>query len=609
MRKAFRGTSLAGAVCVISIALVAALTIASSASLNAGMLQQTENAQIASLLADSAIQQGVAELMKAPTWGSNAATDRVSYAGPVERSSVLLTFDKTAGVPYSTNNQQGASPQGWIDSHLLSNRTVPGERVHLVAVGQCRNVTRTREAVIYVPNFTVSLASTGKVHLNNSIVGSLKSVEDLARVDTQPEVVGPGDLATNSDLSDSVILEVGSRVTGNLQSRGDVSLQSGSTVEGEVRRFFSDTELPHFNFDDYDPARPPAPGEPPALNYQLMSTGFQSGQTLVGSVRCPGSAVINGDLRLDNCLLFVTGDLTVKGALLGAGAVIVKGSTRVEGGTTLTSDDTVALLGRGDVNLIGSTTDPNSYQFQGLVYTRGNFTARNFTVVGGFIADGTVPGTGNVDLHGSRAFQTAVKTKVNLFVPVQLSLQMASANPPGYTSLPIPADSSEIGFGKNPVAPPYQPWPDGTIPVPTASFDQYDTPYEAATFDNPTGDWEWWNPGALVIQVEKVGGVDQFVYYLVYKEGGVQYNQRCLDREAAVKAICDKAQVKCAAYYDGSTVQKTRAYHENFYRSELAAWEAKNRLSGSTTPVNFSFDPNRFLKENDKIRISAVTEY
>lgn len=643
--------------CVIAICLVAALTMGTSASLNVGVLLRTENTQVASLLADSAIQEGIARLMKTPTWGS-APTDGIAYAGPVTDSSVNLTFNPSAGVPYSVNNQTGSAGQGWVGSKLLFNRTVPSKRVHLVAVGRCRNAVRTREAIVYVPDYTVSLGSTGKVHLSNSLVGSLKSVDDLAQVDTNPELLGPGDLATNSNLADSVTLEVNSRVTGNLQSRGDVSLQTGSTVGGEVRKFYSDTELPHFDFDQYDPARtdPDDPQYGAPLAYQTLQPGLHGSQNLTGVVRCPGTVTINGDLNLDNCLLYVTNGLNVVGGIRGTGAVIVKGNTKVEGGASVTSTDNVSLLSRGDVQLLG--TQANPYYFQGLVYTKGNFTANYFTVVGGFVADGTdasgnpVPGNGNVDLHGSRFFHAGMATHSDFYVPYQQTLQLASLiNDPRDQAVPV-NDGNKFFYGLTPVAPGL----DADDPT------HYDTPVKAGQY--PNGEWKWWNPALL--EISRSG--TEFVYKLTYTKDG----QRLVNgvavppgqpdpppvSKAQVINLLDAvhsgiegyhdgldahgdpydpepAQVRLTNFYDadGNVVgqgadpgflglnvgdpnplvglrKETGAYLRKAYELKLDMWAKKNLIpSSGGSQVNFSFDPNRFLKQNDKIRLSAVIEY
>ena len=222
MSKRRLGGSLVGAICLIAISLLAVLTVGTSASMNVQMLLRSENAQVASLLADSAIQQALAELMKDPTWGNTAST-KIQYVGPAEHSDVQLTFDKTLGVPFCSKNDSDNPLAAWPGSKLLRDGKVPGKRVHLVAVAYCRNVQRVREAVVYVPNFTTSLGATNKV--------------------------------------------------------------------------------------------------------------------------------LNGDLALDNCLLYVDGTLKVTGSVKGSGAVVVTGAATVEGGSGLTSADSVALLVRGDLSL------------------------------------------------------------------------------------------------------------------------------------------------------------------------------------------------------------------------------------------------------------------
>lgn len=654
MRKR-RGTSLAGAVAVITICLLAVLTVATAASFNSQMLVRSENVGIASNLADSALQIAIAELSRSPDWGSNAATDKIQFDGPVERSSVRVTFDRTLGVPWSTNNQTGANTNnGWTDSKLLSNHKVPEQRVHLVAVAQCRGVQRIREAVIAVPNYTVAIGSTGRVTLRNSLVGSIPSPADLAGLSSDPTLLGPGDLVTSFNDPQAVVLERNSRVAGNVQSGGGVQVTSGSTVGGEVRPLFGQPALPRFEFDDYDPERSEA------LNYDTLAVGTTTPSTgtltLSGLQRCEGSARINGDLYLDNCLLFVTNNLTVTGGVRGSGAVIVKGSTLIQGGSNLTSDDSVALLSRGDLSLIGDR--PDTYAFQGIVYTQGNFTTRNFTVIGGFMADGQSPGTGQVTMEDSRAYFTPISTRIDYSAPVQVVLQVASTNPAGSQDFAIPSDHSQIySYGNSPVQ------GQGGV-LPPVPVDSIDEPYDAAHFNNPPGGWDWWNPALVQITREHVNGVEQPVYYLQYTEAGVFHNTRYTTRAEAVEAITQLSATKCPAYNDGvdghgdpypalgpydptafrppppdgnmSTVNNlgpeftglrldTPEFHRAWYNAyfsrfssgtnpvtgeALPPWEQRNQFTTANgQTANFSFDPNRFLNQSDKVRISAWTEY
>lgn len=645
---------MAGVLIIVSVALMAALTIGTSASFNVGLLQHSENARTASLLADSAIQQAIAELMRDPLWGSNAATDRIAYSGPVEDSQVTLTFEPSGSQPYSTNNASDGPVDGWPRARLLTSGRVPAERVHLVAVARCRNLTRTREAVIHVPSYTVSLASTGKVTLNGSLVGSLKQPNDLDNLSSDPELLGPGDLATNSDDALSVTLSSGSRVTGNVQSRGNVTVESGSTVGGEVRPQYSAADIPIIDIDEYDPARrdPDHPDPQSPLIVRNFSPGMHGHETVTGLSRCSGSTSVNGDLTLDNCLFFVDGNLTVTGAIRGQGAVIVKGNTRVEGGATVASNDNIALLSRGDVTLDGSASV--AYTFQGMIYTQGNFTARHFTVVGAFIAASDTPGNGNVDLHGTRIFHTPVATQVDIYLPFQQTLQFASViNDPTLEDIPI-AGGNAFSYGRSPIQ------ATGSVP-PGRPVSEYETPALGAVFNNPAGSWDWWNPAALEIRRES----DGFVYELRFTEGGAQAVHTFGTRAEAVNFIVAYHQTHCPGYHDGKDAdgndypeegdtvapstqpgfppgtpdpgfleiwdpvlnnyrplrvgdpnplaglrKDTTPYVRKAWELKLPQWERKNKItSQSATEANFSFDPNRFLKLHDKVRLSTTVEY
>lgn len=627
-----RGSSLAGAVCVIAVALLAVLTVGTASSVNVQMLLRSENAQTASLLADSAIQQALAELMKDPTWGATQAT-QIQYAGPVEQSDVQLTFNKTLGVPYSTRNDDDNFLPAWPGSKLLRDSKVPGKRVHLVAVAHCRNVTRTREAVVYIPNFTLSLGATGKVHLIDSFVGCLDSLDgvDLAAIEADPSKLKPGDLGTNCTEAQAAVLEQGSRVSGNLQAGGGVSVLDTSVVGGEVRTFNNQVELPHFDFTLYDPARDSA------LNYATLPPGIQPEQHLTGVVRCQGPAVtINGDLNVDNCLLYVDGNLKVTGGIKGSGAVIVTGSTTVEGGSGLTSADSVALLSQGDLNLV--STSSSRYQYQGLVYTRGNFRAKNFTVVGGFVADGLTADKGKIDMEGCLAIRVPVFTKVNMYYPLQINLQFPStidplAPGPTDAKIDIPGEGPDISYGKTPVLSAFSngswrgangdPLEGSEVPRnpsgnPASNPTEIANPGQGAFIRPPGADeennsWRWWQPVVLQINREVVNGTEQYVYYLIYQDEASPSPivERFTDREALIARTTVLGTTKCSSYYGaGGFNSPTPAQHEAWYRSVLPTWEERNAVHGGGDEIyTFTFDPNRFLKESDKLRLSAWTEY
>ncbi|GMU54316.1 MAG: hypothetical protein AMXMBFR33_34620 [Candidatus Xenobia bacterium] len=584
---------------VISLALVAAFTVAASASANLQVAQRVENTQIASQLAESAVQRAMARVMGNAGWVGD-----INLNGPVPQSTGRLTFTPGA-VPFSTNNAGSTRPNGWAGSRCLPGGAVPPKRVHLVGVGRCRNVTRTVEAVLYVPDFTVSIASNGQVRLENSLVGSLEEAADVSRLAAEPELLGPADLATNSAVPNAISLQRRSRVTGNVQACGSVDISADSSFGGELRAPWTPADLPDFDLDDYDPAT----GD--TLNFQSLPTGILSSQSLVGLVRCDGDAAIQGDMVLDNAMVYVDGDLVVEGGVRGTGAIMVKGSATVKGGGNLTSDDSIALLCDGDVSMIGDR--PNTYQFQGLIYTRGNFVARNFTVIGAFIANGTGPGTGNVNLYDSQAYFTSLSNKVPIYYPRQLVLQIASANDPTQKVINLP-DGNTIPYGMFPgsdVAQQYDiPWK---------------TPAQAAAHVNGQpyngwegadgGPWHWYDTVLLEVRKEN----NAYVYELRYQPnpipGAASYPERFTDLQSLSARLADICATMCPDYNDGvdpsgpNPRESTEFRRDTFYPQLFASWNFNPPPPGDPVQVNFSLDPNRFLNQQDKVRVVTWLEY
>jgi hypothetical protein len=89
--------------------------------------------------------------------------------------------------------------------------------------------------------------------------------------------------------------------------------------------------------------------------------------------------------------------------LKGKGAVIVEGQTIVEGGVDLQAENTIALVGQGNVTLRGTGAE-TSY-FRGQVYTEGDFTVDKITVLGTFLANSQAPGGSQVTLQDARVVQ------------------------------------------------------------------------------------------------------------------------------------------------------------------------------------------------------------
>ncbi len=114
------------------------------------------NAQQAKNLAEAAIATAVSELRKDLSFGQSSGllpsmpAARVQVGQGAEQG--LLSFHsnkaRELGIPLSLNNVDADAPAaGW------RGRVVPPEAAQLVAVGTCGGVSRTVEAVIYVPRF------------------------------------------------------------------------------------------------------------------------------------------------------------------------------------------------------------------------------------------------------------------------------------------------------------------------------------------------------------------------------------------------------------------------------------------------------------------------
>ena len=115
MRLARRGGSLLGVILLVTALTVGALAVASLATWGLQLSSRQENQQIALELADSALHQGLAQLMLHPEYGKDRlpVISISGIPGMPEGARADLTFASNAGVPYSTNNLAGDQPTGW----------------------------------------------------------------------------------------------------------------------------------------------------------------------------------------------------------------------------------------------------------------------------------------------------------------------------------------------------------------------------------------------------------------------------------------------------------------------------------------------------------------
>ncbi len=386
---------------IAAIALIAGLTVATAATWNLQMSQRVENQQVAIDLADSALQEAIANLQKNPQWGLTGSPTVTVNALPGMNSDAkgTLTFDRTQPV-FSTSHIDGNSQPAW------SGRPLAAGRIHLVAVGRCGGLERRVETMVYSPKFPRAISSDGPIELRRAFVASAKDLSEVIDGSGQfvltPEHIRKGDVISNDVTS----LQQASRVTGAVQAKNSVEIRDGSIVEGELLTPYEQCPLPQFNVQSYDPKN-----DPDTLCEELPG-GTVSPTTVDGIRRYSGALTVTGDLKLDNAIVYVAGDVTIQGSLTGVGALFVDGQAAVGGAVHLNSSDSIALIAKGDVRLRGDGQEQSF--FQGLLATQGALSADKLTVVGALVAKS------RVYISDCRVVQVGSQTTLQMFRPVQV---------------------------------------------------------------------------------------------------------------------------------------------------------------------------------------------
>ena len=554
-----RGGSLLGVMLLVSALTVGALAVASLATWGLQLSSRQENQQIALELADSALHEGLAQLMLHPEYGQDgrASITIAAIPGMPEDARGQLTFASSSDQPYSTNNLGGDKPNGWNATAIPPNRT------HLVATGRCRGVLRRVEMMVYRPRFPRAIACDGPVELHGSLVAAVKDLHQVVdasgNVDLSEGNLSAGDVVSN----DKQFLREDSRIKGSAQARLEVLTEDRSVVEGEVLAPYEAADIPHFRVADFDPQ-----GDPDTL-YDERPSGSTASLNLTGITRCQaGALTVNGDLTLDNGVLFVDGDLRVTGSLQGVGAVIVNGQTEVGKAVRLSSSDNVALLSQDDIRLRGDGEE--SSFFQGLLCTQGALSADRLTIVGSAVA-------------GERIWVS--RCRVIYSQPAQLSpifrkltLAMNRDSTPGTIQTPL-------DFSKG-------------YPV---SLDDGQHVREAVT-----GGYDWNKPGALII--EKING--RFVYtfqYMHHNRGLATYGPD-EDKDRFIREVADLTANEwkhhAGIFVSASAFLGFKIHcREGLTNAIQQATEARVKTEDQVSPGNFDLSPNRFLSEAEQLRV------
>jgi len=146
---------------------------------------------------------------------------------------------------------------------------------------------------------------------------------------------------------------------------------------------------------------------------QLLATGM---------LRRSGDLLALQGVHLDDAYLYVDGNLQVNGGLQGRGAIFVTGSLTIQGSSSFSADGMQAFLAKGDVVLAGSGKE--SSFFNGMIYTEGNFSANDITLVGTVV--GNKPGGSTIEVQRTNILHSPASLSFHFKLP---SLKPKPLNP------------------------------------------------------------------------------------------------------------------------------------------------------------------------------------
>ena len=355
--------------------------------------------------------------------GNFSFTEQVIFR--TNGAEALLTFDKEAGVPYSTNNfSESTATVGW------NNTLVPKNSVHLVTVCHHGLGHVVYEKIVKNHSFPWSVASNGSITGNDMEVFSIREAEYIFNGISEEEKEEASVLSNSPSGGTpgspfSILLTGNSVVTGTAQTVGQVSAMAPSEVKGAVNegvQYKQEITIPKVAVDY----------KPDPADTRVYGPGVTK---ISGKFEAPDGVVI-GDVEFDDGYIYVKGSATVTGKISGYGAIVAERDIIVTGSMN-THADLAALVAGRNIEITGSGAETSS--FQGLILAEGSFKARDTTLVGSAI---TLDKNGSVELERVRAVNAKDLTQIDITYAVELK-KAVSPNVSGDSNL---GNNEQIGI-------------------------------------------------------------------------------------------------------------------------------------------------------------------
>jgi len=410
--RARRGSSLGVVLVTLTLGVILLF-----GSLSAGLqhMELANHLQLRALARDSAeslIHLAIAKLAKDPGFGSSheaGSVLRCTAPGLAEGCSAVLSFEPATAaanhIPASTNNLASGS-----SAVADGGRSIPGNSCHLVALGQCFSEQIQIETVYIQPPFPTGCASSGPVRLESvrlwgippSTVMQTQATTSGAFLRSVPAI--PAHVYTNSSNPDGLILGPNTSIRGNAACSGGIIQDPTASVDGELRPNSPNNPVPHYDVQ----------GMFNNIAQYVGQVPYQEGKPVQSFCVVGNDLQVLGDCEIAGGVLAVRGNLSIRGALKGQGFIIATGSITANGNSQFEGSDKIALLAGGDLSLAGQ--NQTTHTFNGIVYSHGNVTAHDLTVIGALISD-SPQGTGRVDL------QRMVIAQTNVSIVAQVATQ------------------------------------------------------------------------------------------------------------------------------------------------------------------------------------------
>ena len=404
-----RGFAL-GTVLACMVVLVLVLFTAVTATLShLQAAERVEQIQHAQNLAEAALSETIARLAANDYKALPEGRVEITIDG-LDDAEGIVTFDRSE-FPSDFSTYRFLDPNHETSAVGARSRTVPENSVHLVARGRVGEVEQWMECIYHHPPFPEGLIATGKVeasglYLTGVSLGSAYEGGDGESI--APEDRVPANLFSNSGGL-AVTLSANSYVNGSVGAPGEVVLQDGASVAGELLPGSSLRETPELDI----------PGKMDVLIRSAYPVPVSSGDLTLPEgwfSHSPSALTVFGDLDLNGSVLCVEGDLKVTGAMVGTGFVLVDGDAEIgDGGSDVTGSEQVALASSGDIKLSAVTPDGN--YFKGLLYSEGDVEASDITVVGALVANGKDGKQGAVTLDNVRFIYNPAGVELNFRGP------------------------------------------------------------------------------------------------------------------------------------------------------------------------------------------------